>query len=299
MPIRSAKDGLKAKKKAEEEARLAEEARVREEERAKEEARLAAKAAEKAKIDAEIRAQLSSPEGQLRDLTKWLSSVPLSKKCYKRMDRELSDGVAVAEIIAHYCPDICDVRQYYPWNSSRNKRSNWDALNRKVFPELGFQLKDDLIENVVQPFSCRKYKLCSDEPLIYKVLRQVRDGIARINPSVYDYRKLPDFKSAVPICEAPVKPNNQFKRKPRVDLDSSPPFSKIEIQIANGMFDEEDKKNEENQKYDYFGQAENGNGYCEFGATGNVIDWVEFHGCGGEIVFDEAMYSKAVPTYQA
>lgn len=38
-----------------------------------------------------------------------------------------------------------------------------------MFPELGFQLKDDLIENVVQPFSCRKYKLCSDEPLIYKV----------------------------------------------------------------------------------------------------------------------------------
>lgn len=37
----------------------------------------------------------------------------------------------VAEVIHHFCPQICNPRSYYKWNSRINKLSNWAALNSK------------------------------------------------------------------------------------------------------------------------------------------------------------------------
>jgi hypothetical protein len=78
--------------------------------------------------------------------------------------------VLVAEIIAHYCPDLVDTRHFFRCYSYANKYSNWDFLNRKVFPELGFELKKAVIYNLIRPFGCGKHDpLCSKTPAIYSV----------------------------------------------------------------------------------------------------------------------------------
>jgi len=275
----------KSKMKAEAAAKAAEEARIREEERKREEERLAIIAAEKAKFDAELKERLSTPQGQLNDLLRFLDSVPLTRKCVKKLERELSDGVAIAEIISHFCPDICDGSRYFEYSSAENKRSNWDHLNRKVFPELGFQLTPSTITNLIRPYDCGKFQSgCSRQPLIYEVLRKVREGIGCENPEVYEYRKIPESEQ-VP-CKAPVKP--KFVRRPRVTEDK-PPYSKIEIQIAQGKFDQED------QQLECARAAALSSCYtipCQCGdMEGNdcnsMTDWVKFQGPGGGILFEE------------
>ncbi len=54
----------------------------------------------------------------MKDLQKWLNSIPvLNSKCLKRLDRDCSDGVVVAEIVGYYCPELVDVKRYIEFKS--------------------------------------------------------------------------------------------------------------------------------------------------------------------------------------
>jgi hypothetical protein len=110
------------------------------------------------------------------------------------------------------------------------------------------------------------------------LLNRIKEGIEKLNPSIYDYRQ-PDFKPKELPEEAPKK----IKRIPRVDLDVKPPYSKIEIQIANGLFDDYKKNQDEDE-------------CCKittcYSTHDNLYDWVEISGFGGEIKYDEM---KACP----
>jgi hypothetical protein len=88
------------------------------------------------------------------------------------MSKTFYDIVLVAEIIANYCPDICNKKQYFTWYSSANKHCNWEALNRKVFPELGFSLSNEQICALIKPWGSGG-SFCQNtlggEPYIYEV----------------------------------------------------------------------------------------------------------------------------------
>ncbi|CAL8095217.1 unnamed protein product [Orchesella dallaii] len=236
------------KRAAEEEAEreklaLAEEARL---------ASLARLAEEEAKLKHVSTVPVTKDEKR-KDLLAWLRSIPLSEKFFDRIDRVFSSGVLVAEVINYFCPDICDKRQYFQWNSGKNKQSNWEALNYKVFPKLGFRLHPKHIANILNPFGCGKFqKNCEKGFFIYKLLFRIRDKLAELNPSVYEYRSLsyvPTSSSCIDSCETTVTVKRNLKREFRNMLDS-PCYSKIELLIAKGYYEEKEKEAKEKAKKD-------------------------------------------------
>jgi hypothetical protein len=58
----------------------------------------------------------------------------------KNLSRDFSDGVLMAEIMRHQYPNLVQLHNYQPANSSAAKYINWKTLNEKVFKKLGFQV---------------------------------------------------------------------------------------------------------------------------------------------------------------
>ena len=62
----------------------------------------------------------------------WVDEIPLSRP-KRNISRDFSDGVLMAEIIAHYFPRYVELHNYSQANSVRQKLYNWNTLNTKVF----------------------------------------------------------------------------------------------------------------------------------------------------------------------
>jgi hypothetical protein len=88
-------------------------------------------------------------ERELQELLQWVDRVPLSRE-KRNISRDLSDGVAVAEIIRHFFPKLVEIHQYTPSNGTPAKEKNWFHLNRRVFSKLGFELHADVIHGLAQ-----------------------------------------------------------------------------------------------------------------------------------------------------
>lgn len=69
-------------------------------------------------------------EEELNDIYSWVDSVPLSRP-KKNIARDFSDGMLMAEMIAHHLPNLVDLHNYSQANSVDRKYSNWDTLNSK------------------------------------------------------------------------------------------------------------------------------------------------------------------------
>lgn len=92
---------------------------------------------------------MSSLEDELlEDLYAWVDQIPLTRP-KKNIHRDFSDGVLVAEIVKHYCPRIVELHNYVSTCRTDLKLTNWSLLNRKVFKKLGFELTDDVMQNIV------------------------------------------------------------------------------------------------------------------------------------------------------
>ncbi|VDM96247.1 unnamed protein product [Thelazia callipaeda] len=89
----------------------------------------------------------SLDENSLDDLCKWLSTVPLSKPI-KNIAQDFSDGVLVAELIAHFLPRYVNLTNFTSVSSKALKRYNWETLNKMVFVHLNFSMKNNLIQKV-------------------------------------------------------------------------------------------------------------------------------------------------------
>lgn len=67
-------------------------------------------------------------EDQLNIIYNWVDEIPLSKP-KRNISRDFSDGVLVAEVIAHFCPQLIELHNYSSANSVKIKFYNWDTLN--------------------------------------------------------------------------------------------------------------------------------------------------------------------------
>ncbi|XP_050078742.1 sperm flagellar protein 1-like [Anopheles maculipalpis] len=86
--------------------------------------------------------ELSTQE--LIEVYKWVKKFNLSKEI-KNINRDLSDGVLVAEILKHLYPKLVELHNYTRCNAIRNKLDNWQTLNRKVFRRLNIYLDDEMM----------------------------------------------------------------------------------------------------------------------------------------------------------
>ncbi|CRK98032.1 CLUMA_CG011401, isoform A [Clunio marinus] len=82
-------------------------------------------------------------------LLKWVDSFELSR-CCKKLNRDFSDAVLLAEILKIEFPCLVDIHNYNGCFAVTEKKKNWEVLNRKVLKKLQFYLKPDDIEKLAK-----------------------------------------------------------------------------------------------------------------------------------------------------
>nr|XP_046258532.1 sperm flagellar protein 1 [Scatophagus argus] len=107
-------------------------------------------------------------EEELQDLYAWIDKIPLSRP-KRHITRDFSDGVMAAELVKYFFPKLVDLHNYIPANSTPQKLSNWNLLNRKVFSKLNFHVPEETVRKIV----------LSTAGVIEPVLRALREKIQK------------------------------------------------------------------------------------------------------------------------
>ncbi|CAG09392.1 unnamed protein product [Tetraodon nigroviridis] len=87
-------------------------------------------------------------EEELQDLYAWIDKIPLSRP-KRHITRDFSDGVMAAEVVKYFLPKLVDLHNYTPANSTQQKLSNWNVLNRKVFSKLNLHVPEKTVRRIV------------------------------------------------------------------------------------------------------------------------------------------------------
>ena len=85
-------------------------------------------------------------EDELKPLYQWIDQIPLSRP-KRNIARDFSDGVLVAEVIAHFYPKLVELHNYSGANAMSPKVYNWQTLNARALKKLGFQIpREDFMD---------------------------------------------------------------------------------------------------------------------------------------------------------
>ena len=85
-------------------------------------------------------------EDELKPLYNWIDQIPLSRP-KRNIARDFSDGVLVAEVIAHFYPKLVELHNYSGANAMSPKVYNWQTLNARALKKLGFQIpREDFMD---------------------------------------------------------------------------------------------------------------------------------------------------------
>lgn len=89
---------------------------------------------------------------QKRTIYAWIDAIPLSRP-KRNICRDFSDGVMIAEVIAAYFPNLVELHNYPPANSTKQKIYNFETLNQRVLKRFGYNIPRHTIEDIV---SCKQ-----------------------------------------------------------------------------------------------------------------------------------------------
>lgn len=103
---------------------------------------------------------------ELEAVLKWVDSFELSKS-RKKLSRDFSDGVLLAEILKFEFPNLVELHNYSGCFAVQGKIENWDTLNRKVLRKLQMNLKSEEIEKLA-----RAETNCIEE-VLFRVMNQI------------------------------------------------------------------------------------------------------------------------------
>ena len=98
-------------------------------------------------VDIDGQWDLELDETILQDLYAWIDQIPLSRP-KKRIERDFSDGVMVAELVKYYFPNWVELHNYAAANNTQQKMINWGLLNRKVFSRFGFNVPESIMRGI-------------------------------------------------------------------------------------------------------------------------------------------------------
>lgn len=88
---------------------------------------------------------------QLRALYAWIDAIPLSRP-KRNIQRDFSDGVLLAEVVAAYFPSLVELHNYGAANSIKQKIYNFETLNQRVLKKVNYTIPKSSIEDIV---NCR------------------------------------------------------------------------------------------------------------------------------------------------
>jgi len=107
-------------------------------------------------------------DDELQRIYTWVDEVPLTRP-KRNIARDFADGVLTAEIVHHYFPRMIEIHNYPAANSYAQKMYNWNTLNAKVFKKMGWQLRQDELDNI-----------CNCQPMaVEKMLKQLQGRLAK------------------------------------------------------------------------------------------------------------------------
>jgi CH-like domain in sperm protein len=104
---------------------------------------------------------------ELEAVLKWVDSFELTR-CRRRLNRDFSDCVLLAEILKFEFPSIVDLHNYNGCFSVQSKIENWDTLNRKVLKKMQMTLKSEEIEKLA------KAETNCIEEILFQVMKQIQ-----------------------------------------------------------------------------------------------------------------------------
>ncbi|KAI5641011.1 CH-like domain in sperm protein domain-containing protein [Phthorimaea operculella] len=108
------------------------------------------------------------PLADIESVLAWVDTFKLSRPT-KKINRDFSDAVLLAEILAVHYPKLVEMHNYPARNSHSLKLNNWMTLNRKVLKKLKLNLCCNTMEQLAN---------CTPG-VIERVLVMVRDKIKR------------------------------------------------------------------------------------------------------------------------
>ncbi|KAM3959805.1 uncharacterized protein ACR2FA_006086 [Aphomia sociella] len=108
------------------------------------------------------------PLSDIESVLAWVDTFKLSRT-NKKINRDFSDAVLLAEILSVHYPKLVEMHNYPPRNSHALKLNNWMTLNRKVLKKLKLNLCCNTMEQLAN----------SASGVIERVLVMVRDRIRR------------------------------------------------------------------------------------------------------------------------
>ncbi|XP_045455257.1 sperm flagellar protein 1-like [Melitaea cinxia] len=111
---------------------------------------------------------LPMPLTDIESVLAWVDTFKLSRPT-KKINRDFSDAVLLAEILSVHYPKLVEMHNYPPRNSHSLKLNNWMTLNRKVLKKLKLNLCSSTMDQLAN----------SAPGLIERVLVMVREKIRR------------------------------------------------------------------------------------------------------------------------
>eukprot|EP00624_Nannochloropsis_granulata_P005529 evm.model.NODE_39505_length_72863_cov_22.203917.4 len=91
----------------------------------------------------------SLTDDELQKLFTWVDTIPLSR-AKRNINRDFSDGVLAAEVIAYYFPRLVDVHNYTASSNTAQKLANWRTLNTKVLKKLKYVQTPVMLDDLAQ-----------------------------------------------------------------------------------------------------------------------------------------------------
>ncbi|XP_072139033.1 sperm flagellar protein 1 [Mobula birostris] len=145
-------------------------------------------------------------EDAQQELYAWIDRVPLSRP-KRNIARDFSDGVMVAEVVKHFLPRLVEMHNYIPANSTQQKLSNWQLLNRQVFSKLHFRISEDMLKKLVK--SCPGVI----ELVLHTLRQKIGEELTVIQQDVEDYSDRTDksFPNYIPVSMHPFAKECQLK----------------------------------------------------------------------------------------
>lgn len=140
---------------------------------------------------------------ELEAVLKWVDGFELSR-CRKKLNRDFSDCVLLAEILKFEFPNLVDLHNYNTCYALQGKIENWNTLNRKVLKKMQISLKPEEIEKLAQAEST-----CIEE-ILFQVMNQIQ--VVKTSKS---QTKLPEHSSDIMTVKVWKKVGDQVREIPQ------------------------------------------------------------------------------------
>ncbi|KAM4607470.1 sperm flagellar protein 1 [Polymixia lowei] len=162
-------------------------------------------------------------EEALQDLYAWIDKIPLSRP-KRHITRDFSDGVMAAEVVKHFFPKLVELHNYSPANSTQQKLSNWNIINRKVFSKLSFYVTEETVKKIVLSTpGVIESVLCSLREKIDKKLDHTGDNMLDLEYyNIKNQKKFPtETRQIETRIQAPLKAGERRNKEEAITAKNS------------------------------------------------------------------------------